>query len=132
MASTSVLGLAWRPPGTDVAKPRRMWPAAARDPRVAGARLHGGGRRGHEKREEGAGSTALTTVAEGREAVTGDEDEGGGAVGVAVARAFGRRSGEGDVSTGCAVVWRSCWWRRRGHGVGDGGARGGGVDGGRR
>ena len=63
----------------------------------------------------------------GREAVAGNEDEGGGEVRVENGAAFRWSSGGGKVRTGTATVRRSRWCGRSGRGGGDGGARGGGV-----
>ena len=68
----------------------------------------------------------LTQAAVGREAVAGDEDEGGGAVGLVAAMRLRRSPGEASARTGCAVTRRCRRCRSRGRSGGDGGARGGG------
>ena len=62
----------------------------------------------------------LTVAAQGREAMAGDEDEGGGVVRRCGGAAFRWRSGEAEASTGCAVMWRSRWRGRSGRGWLDG------------
>ena len=56
----------------------------------------------------------LTVAAQGREVMTGDEDEGGGADGLVVAMQLRRSPGEASARTGCAVTRRvdKLRWRR--------------------
>ena len=100
------VALRWRVGGDTVAATSVNGAAALGFLGTGERRCFAGGE-GYEQGEEDAGSALLTQATQGCEALAGDEENGGGEIGVNEAAAIRACSGEDSARTGSAAMWRS-------------------------